>query len=159
MNIIRASALALAVGAMSASLAIAQDAKAYGKPLSLKTATPISAILKNPKSFEGKRVQVEGLIVEVCEERGCWIKIASDKPFESIRFKVEDGVITFPMEARGKLVLAEGIVAVKSMTREEAVEQARYMAEERGTLKSFDPATIKGPVTDIQIMGDGARVK
>ncbi|MHB1313508.1 MAG: DUF4920 domain-containing protein [Gemmatimonadaceae bacterium] len=159
MRMLRSTILALAIGAMSASVAGAQAAKDYGKPLTLKVTTPISAILKDPKAFEGKRVQVEGLIVEVCEERGCWIKIASDKPFESIRFKVEDGVITFPLDARGKKALAEGVVSVKQLTREQAVAQAKEMAKERGTLKSFDESTIKGPVTDIQIMGEGARVK
>jgi hypothetical protein len=159
MNIPRLAASALAIVTMSASLAGAQPAKDYGKPLSLKAATPISSILKDPKAFEGKRVQVEGVIVEVCEERGCWIKIASDRQFESIRFKVEDGVITFPMDARGRTVLAEGVVSVRTLTREQAVAQAKEMAKERGTMKSFDPDKVKGPVTDIQIMGDGARVR
>ena len=159
MNILRTTTIALALGALSASAALAQSSKEYGKPLTLKVKTPISAILKNPKAYEGKRVQVEGTIVEVCEERGCWIRIASDKEFEAIRFKVEDGVITFPMEAKGKLALAEGVVAIKSYTREQAVEQARAMAKERGTLASFDPSKITGPVTDVQINGEGARVK
>jgi len=159
MRIVRSSLFALALCAMSASFAAAQAAKDYGKPLTLKVTTPISSILKDPKAFEGKRVQVEGLIVEVCEERGCWIKIASDKPFESIRFKVEDGVIEFPLAARGKMALAEGVVSVKQLTREQAVAQAKEMAKERGTLKSFDESKITGPVTDIQIMGEGARVK
>jgi hypothetical protein len=159
MRIVRSSLFALAIGALSASLAGAQAAKDYGKPLTLKVTTPISSILKDPKAFEGKRVQVEGQIVEVCEERGCWIKIASDKPLESIRFKVEDGVIVFPLDARGKKALAEGVVKVRELTREQAVAQAKELAKERGTLKSFDESSIKGPVTDIQIMGDGARVR
>jgi hypothetical protein len=159
MNISQALATVLAIGSFTASAVAAQDTRDFGKPLTLKVTTPISSILKDPKAFEGKRVQVQGLIVEVCQERGCWIKIASDKPFESIRFKVEDGVITFPAEARGKAVLAEGVVAVRTLTREQAIAQAKETAKERGTLASFDPATIKGPVTDIQINGEGARVK
>jgi Domain of unknown function (DUF4920) len=159
MNIIRSSVVALAVAALTASASTAQSTKDYGKPLTLKAKTPISSILKDPKAFEGKRVQVEGTIVEVCEERGCWIRIASDKEFEAIRFKVQDGVITFPMEAKGKLALAEGVVAITNLTREQAVEQAREMAKERGTLAKFDPSKIKGPVTDVQITGEGARVK
>jgi hypothetical protein len=159
MNIIRSSVVALAVVALTASAAMAQSTKDYGKPLTLKVKTPISSILKDPKAYEGKRVQVEGTIVEVCEERGCWIRIASDKEFEAIRVKVQDGVITFPMEAKGKLALAEGVVAVTNLTREQAVEQAREMAKERGTLAKFDPSKIKGPVTDVQITGEGARVK
>lgn len=159
MNTLRTSAAALLISAMTASASMAQSTKEYGKPLTLKEKTPISAILKNPRAYEGKRVQVEGTIVEVCEERGCWIRIASDKEFEAIRFKVQDGVITFPMEAKGKLALAEGVVAITNLTREQAIEQAREMARERGTLASFDPSKIKGPVTDVQITGEGARVK
>lgn len=159
MNIVRSSVVALAVAALTASASMAQSTKDYGKPLTLKVKTPISSILKDPKAYEGKRVQVEGTIVEVCEERGCWIRIASDKEFEAIRFKVQDGVITFPMEAKGKLALAEGVVAITNLTREQAVEQARAMAKERGTLAKFDPSKIKGPVTDVQITGEGARVK
>jgi len=102
MTMLRASAVALALAALTASAAVAQSTKEYGKPLTLKVTTPISAILKNPKAFDGKRVQVEGTIVEVCEERGCWIRIASDKEFEAIRFKGEAGNhATWRMAHRG----------------------------------------------------------
>ncbi len=159
MTILRSSAVALALAALTASAAAAQSSKEYGKALTLTVTTPISAILKNPKAFEGKRVQVEGTIVEVCEERGCWIRIASDKEFEAIRFKVEDGVITFPMEAKGKLALAEGVVKITTLTKEQAIEQAKEMHKERGTMAKFDPSKYTGPVTDVQITGEGARVK
>lgn len=159
MNIQRAVAIVFASVALSATSALAQANTDYGKALTLKTKTPISAILKDPKAYHGKRVLVEGTIVEVCEERGCWIRIASDKEFESMRFKVEDGLITFPLDAKGKLVLAEGIVSMKTLTREQAVAQAREAAKERGQLATFDPARIKGPVTDVQLTGEGARVK
>ena len=159
MTILRSSAVALAVAALTASAAMAQSTKEYGKPLTLKVTTPISAILANPKAFDGKRVQVEGAIVEVCAERGCYIMIASDKEFESIRFKVEDGVIVFPMEAKGKLALAEGVVKITTLTKEQAIEQAKEMHKERGTMAKFDPSRYTGPVTDVQIAGEGARVK
>jgi len=156
MTMLRTSALALAFVALTATAAQSQ-AKDYGKALTLKVTTPISAIIKDPHAYHGKRVQVEGTIVEVCEERGCWIKIASDKPFESIRFKVEDGVITFPLDAKGKLATVEGVVAVNMLTKEQAIAQAKEMAKERKT--KFDESKITGPVLDVQINGDGARVK
>ena len=159
MNILRTSALAVALTSLVASASVAQSAKLYGKALTLKDKTPISAILKDPKAYAGKRVQVEGTIVEVCATRGCWIRISSDKEFEAIRFKVEDGVITFPMDARGRNVLAEGIVSVKTLTREQVIEQARMEAKERGTLAQFDPSKIKSGTTDIELTGEGARVK
>lgn len=131
----------------------------YGKKLTLKTKTKVSAILENPKAFDGKLVQVDGLILDVCPKRGCWIKIGSDKEFESIQFKVDDGVIVFPMEAKGKKVTAEGTIFVKEYTREELIEQARHHAEEQGKLDTFDPSTIEGSKTVIRINGEGATIK
>jgi hypothetical protein len=131
--------------------------KNYGKKITLKEKTKISEILANPKDFDGKRVLVEGNVVGVCEKRGCWIKIASDKEFESIRLKVEDGVIVFPMSAKGKSALAEGVVSVKTYSKEDLIKQGEMHAKEEGT--TFDPATVTGPKTTVQINGEGARIK
>lgn len=158
MSLLRTSVFAVALMALASTAAQSQT-KDYGKPLTLKVKTPISAILKDPHAYHGKKVQVEGTIVEVCEERGCWVKIASDKEFESIRFKVEDGVITFPLDAKGKLAVAEGVVQVNMLTKEQAIAQAKEMHKERGTMSKFDPSKYTGPVMDVQIMGEGARVK
>lgn len=158
MTFIRTALAAAALVALSTTIMQAQG-KTYGKQLTLKEKTPISAILKDPKAYHGKRVQVEGTIVKVCEERGCWIKIANDMPFASIRFKVEDGVIVFPLDAKGKLALAEGVVKVSTLTKEQAMAQAREMHKERGTLSKFDSTKYTQSITDVQIMGEGARVR
>jgi hypothetical protein len=134
------------------------NAKDFGKALTLKETTPISAILKDPKIYEGKRVLVQGPIVEVCAERGCWIRIGSDQEFEALRFKVEDGVIVFPLSAKGKTVLAEGVITIKNYTRAQAIAQAREAAKERGTLAKFDSSKVTGPVTEVVLTGEGARV-
>lgn len=88
----------------------ADDAKKYGKEITLKDKTQISKIVENPENFVGKKVLIEGNVVEVCEKRGCWINLSSDKEFETIRVKVNDGEIVFPMETKGKKALVEGEV-------------------------------------------------
>jgi hypothetical protein len=88
----------------------AADGKKYGKEITLKEKTKISKIMENPESFVGKKVLVEGNVVDVCEKRGCWMDISSDKEFEKIKIKVDDGEIVFPMEAKGKKALVEGEV-------------------------------------------------
>lgn len=130
--------------------------KKYGKELTLKEKTKISDIIADPGTYNGKRVRVEGAIVGVCEKRGCWIKISSDKEFESIRFKVDDGVIVFPMEIKGHNVVAEGVVSVKTVSKEDLIKQGEMHAKEEGT--TFDPSTVKGPRTVIQLNGEGAVV-
>ena len=131
--------------------------KNYGKKLTVKETTKVSDILANPEKYEGKKVLVEGTVVDVCQMRGCWIKLASDKEFESIRFKVDDGVIVFPMEAKGKLAKAEGVVSVKTYSKEDLIKQGEMHAKEEGT--AFDPSTVTGPKTTVQINGEGAVIK
>ncbi len=142
---------------LMASLASAGDEKNYGNDISLKEKTAIADILASPELYNGKQVLVEGPVVDVCPERGCWIKIGSNKEFESIRLKVEDGEIVFPMDAKGKNVLAEGTVSVKTISKEDQIKQGEYYAKEEGT--TFDPSTVKGPKTIIQIKGMGAVIK
>jgi hypothetical protein len=142
---------------LAASIAFAGGEKKYGKPLTTAVVTKVSEILAEPGKFSGKRVRVEGAIVDVCSMRGCWIKIAGDREFESIRFKVDDGVIVFPMEAKGKRVSAEGVVSVKTTSVEDQIKEGEHTAKEEG--KAFDPATVKGPKTVVQIQGDGAVVR
>ena len=94
---------------MLSTSVLAKD-KVYGKGVSLTEVTKISTILANPESFEGKKVLVEGIITSVCEARGCWMFIASDKNFQEIKIKVLDGVIVFPMSAQGKIAKVEGVL-------------------------------------------------
>lgn len=131
--------------------------KNYGKTLTIKETTRISDIYSQPQKYADKRVLVEGAVVNVCKKRGCWIEIGSDKEFQSIRFKVEDGVIIFPMEARGQTVRAEGIVSVRTTSVEEQVAQGKKHAEESG--EEFDPASVKGPKTTVMLKGEGAEVR
>jgi hypothetical protein len=133
------------------------DGKKYGTGVTLKEVTKISTIFENPEEYTGKKVVVEGMIVDVCSKRGCWMEIASDKEFEKIRVKVEDGEIVFPLEAKGKNALVEGMVEKIEMTKEQAIERAKHHAEEVG--QKFDPASVTGPEVFYQIRGLGAVIK
>jgi len=129
----------------------------YGEALTLKEITPVSAILDEPDNWVGRRVLVQGMVVAVCEMRGCWMDIASDREFEKIQVKVDDGVIVFPLSAKGKRALVEGVVERLDLTAEEALEEARRMAEEHG--EAFDPSSVTGPKTIYRIRGLGAIVE
>jgi len=133
------------------------DGNKYGKKLTLKEKTKISTILEKPKDFVGKKVLVEGTVVGVCEKRGCWIELASDKQYQKIKVKVKDGEIVFPLEEKGKTALVEGEVYEIKLTKEQAIEQAKHEAEEHG--KEFDPGSVTGPTTYYQIKGKGAVIK
>lgn len=95
------------------ALAVVADETTLGAGVSIKEATPIATILAAPDAFVGKTIRVDGVATAVCEDMGCWMSIASEADAEkTIRVKVEDGVIVFPMSAKGKKVSAEGVFEV-----------------------------------------------
>jgi len=132
------------------------EGEQYGEALTLSSTTNISDILDNPESFLGKTVLIEGTALAVCQHRGCWIDLAGDEPYQKVRVKVEDGVIVFPMTAKGKSVRAEGEVYKIEMTEEEAIAYFAHMAEMAG--EPFDSTSVTGPHTIYQIKGTGAVV-
>jgi hypothetical protein len=96
-------------------------------------------------------------VVEVCQKRGCWIEVASDRPYESVTVKVNDGEIVFPLSARGSQAVVEGFVERIELTREQAVKWKAHQAEEKG--EAFDSSTVQGPLTIWRIKGVGAEIK
>ena len=102
----------------------------YGEEVTLTERTEISDILANPEAFLGQLVLVQGTVVEVCTDMGCWMDITTDDESAKIQIKVEDGVIVFPVSARGKRALVQGVVEVFEQTSEEAMDHADHMAEE-----------------------------
>jgi len=154
----RAIFLPCLVLALSATVVAAGDGEVFGKGVSGPEVVKISQLLAKPEAYLGKTVRVEGLVTDVCLKRGCWMNVAGDKEFESIRIKVDDGVIVFPPEAKGKRAVAEGVFAKIELTREEALAQAQHHAEEQG--QKFDPATAKDlPTVVYQIQGTGAVIR
>lgn len=132
-------------------------AKTYGKGVNLTEATAVSAILDNPDQYLGKSVRIEGMIIEVCAKRGCWIYVASDRADEKIQVKVTDGEIVFPMSASGRNGAIEGIVDEVKMSKEEFIAYQKHLAEEKG--KPFDPASVKEGTRFIRLIGLGAEIE
>lgn len=148
--------------AVLATLALALPTTApagqiYGAAPDLAVSTPVSEILAKPADYVGRIVKVRGLIVEVCASRGCWLELGGDKAFETIRVKVQDGVMVFPLSARGKKAAVQGKLESISMNAEEARRFREHQALERGVL--FDPKAATGPLTIYQIKPTGVLVE
>jgi hypothetical protein len=103
------------------------QAKTFGVAPSLADVTPIAQVLAKPSELEGKTVRVEGVVTSVCTEMGCWMALApSDAPGGSgVLVKVDDGVIVFPVSAKGKRAAAQGVVQRVGAGDREGQEAAR----------------------------------
>ncbi|MBP9203637.1 MAG: DUF4920 domain-containing protein [Kofleriaceae bacterium] len=137
--------------------AAATDGTKYGAGLADGSVVAIDEVIANPQAFAGKKVRVEGMVTDVCPKRGCWFEMAGTGAGKKLRFKVQDGVMTFPMEAKGKHAVAEGVVAVTELSLEESKQHAEYQAKEYGI--AYDPASITTPTLLVRIDGTGAMIR
>lgn len=152
---IRAFVLTLAL--VLAALPVLAAEKDYGKGVTLTETTSVAKILADPDAWVGKTVRIEGKVMDVCPMAGCWMELEEGDGAAKLRVKVDDGVIVFPVTAKGKLAVAEGVVEAIPMSREKYVAWLQHLAEERG--QTFDPATVgEGPFRIVQVKGTGARI-
>lgn len=128
----------------------------YGEPLTLNEVTHVSDILAKPSEYVGRRVLVEGEVVAVCEQKGCWMDLETENA-EQIQVKVPDDVIVFPVSARGKTALVEGIVEERHLTSDQAFAAAAHRAEEQN--EPFDSAAAFAATTVYRIQGTGALIR
>jgi hypothetical protein len=149
-----AGAPTASAAAPAASTAQAPTGTTFGAGVKLAETTPIDTILADPKAYQGKAVRVEGMITDVCPKRGCWFDLAGGGPGKKLQFKVTDGEMVFPVDAKGKYAVAEGVVAVQELSLEKSKEYAAYKAKEYGT--PYDPASITQPTVIVRLDGTGA---
>lgn len=106
-------------------IATAQETK-LGTGVTVTEATPIKALIEKPADYVGKTVRIDGVATAVCEDMGCWLAVApeDDPKGPTVRLKVEDGVIVFPVTAKGKKVSAQGVFEQIGATDAHANEAA-----------------------------------
>ena len=128
----------------------------YGAAITLDRITPVAHILAAPASYLGQTVLVEGRVGEVCEHSGCWMDVVADDGVD-IRVKVEDGVIVFPLSARGRTALVEGKVEALELTPAETFARAANRARAAG--EPFDSSATYPASTVYRIRGTGALIR
>jgi hypothetical protein len=94
------------------------------------------------------------MITDVCPKRGCWFDMAGGGPGKKMKFKVTDGEMVFPVDAKGRYAVAEGVVTLRERSIEESKEYAEYQKKEYGI--PYDPATITKPTLSVMLAGTGA---
>lgn len=152
------------------SITFADNVLELGQKITIKDKdiTKISEILAHPDKFLGKKVLVKGVVVGVCEHRGCWMRLASDKPHQTIRIKVKDGEIVFPVTAKGKTALVEGEFYKIDLNKEQTERYMRHFGKEHDESKKHDckqdgkkihAQKKDGTMTIYQIRGIGAVIK
>ena len=123
----------------------------YGAGTSSEGAIHANDVEKNLKNskFEGK---VTGKVVEVCQEKGCWMKIERSNG-EKLMVKFKDYGFFMPKNIVGKEVVLDGEATVKEVS----VKQLKHYAEDAGKSKE-EIEKIKEPKKELQFVAKGVLV-
>ncbi|MAD78393.1 MAG: hypothetical protein CMJ51_03365 [Planctomycetaceae bacterium] len=98
-------------------------------------------------------VALTGRIEDVCMVKGCWMKVQEDDGSEVlVRFR--DYGFFVPMNARGRLVVAEGQRQVRTFNQ----EQRRHLASDAGATDAEIEA-ITGSTTETIFIADGTWIQ
>lgn len=95
----------------------------------------------------------EGIVTEVCSQKGCWLKLKlSDGKVATVKMK--DYGFFVPTALEGKNILINGNAALKTTS----VKELQHLAEDGGKSKEEIDA-ITEPKETITIMANGIKVK
>jgi hypothetical protein len=80
----------------------------------------LAEVVRDPEKFSTEPVIMQGTIAEVCQTKGCWMKVVPDTSETGVRVTFKDYGFFVPTTSMGWLVRAEGVFHVKVWTKEEA---------------------------------------
>jgi hypothetical protein len=133
------------------------DGKTFGEKIDAKGALAYDAVLPQLKKLNGsdklENVKVTGTVNAVCQAKGCWMNIASEKGETNLLVKFKDYAFFMPKDLAGKKVVMQGY-AFKEVTD---VPTLRHFAEDAGKSKE-DIAKITKAKEEYKFMADGVLI-
>ena len=145
------------IAVSAATFSVYGSGQSYGHDISNATSIRIADLTANPDQYVDQLVKIEGLVDDVCPMKGCWVDIIEAQSSDTIRFKVQDDVIVFPVASKGSQIVAEGFLRKHDLTRQQAIKRMRHLAKEKG--EDFNEDSVTGAMVFYQIEGVGAVVQ
>jgi hypothetical protein len=96
--------------------------------------------------------KVTGKVVEVCQEKGCWMKVEKADG-EKLMVKFKDYGYFMPKDIVGKEVVLDGEASVKEVS----VKQLQHYAKDAGKSEE-EIKKIKSPKKEVQFVAKGVLV-
>ncbi len=125
----------------------------YGAGVDSQDFTSLADVLADPQAHDGKGVQVEAEIDEVCQQKGCWMTLQGPDGPSNVRVTFADYAFFVPMDIAGRTVRVDGTFEV----REVPVDEARHYLEDAG--RDEEAAKITEPQLGYRIVATGVGVK
>lgn len=137
--------------------AMISDAKnTFGEDFKIKNVLTHDQLIAKLKSGKEVEAQVEGKVESVCQAKGCWMNIVSEKNQKSdkVFVKFHNYGFFMPLDLAGKSIVMNG----KGFVEETSVDELRHYAEDEGKSKE-EIEKITKPRIEYKFMATGVKVK
>ena len=122
----------------------------YGNKVKAKGAIPLAELVSQlEKESSMPEAKISAKIVEVCPNKGCWLKLELPDGKQAT-VKMKDYGFFVPLAAKGKTVVIEGQAAIKTVS----VKELRHFAEDAKKSQAEIDA-ITQPKTEVNILAKG----
>ena len=123
---------------------------AYGAKIKAKGAKPIADVVsKLETETKMEDVKIKAKILEVCPNKGCWLKLELPDGNQAM-VKMKDYGFFVPLAAKGKEVVIEGEVSMKTTS----VKELKHYAEDAKKSQAEIDA-ITQPKKEVNILAKG----
>jgi hypothetical protein len=123
---------------------------AYGAKIKSKGAKPIAEVVSKLESeTKMEDVKIKAKILEVCPNKGCWLKLELPDGNQAM-VKMKDYGFFVPLAAKGKEVVIEGEVSMKTTS----VKELKHYAEDAKKSQAEIDA-ITQPKKEVNILAKG----
>jgi hypothetical protein len=112
--------ISLLILTLVASLASADDVIKRGAAIGDAKAVPLADVLAKADAYAKTPVVVEGVIKQNCENKGCWMVLAPAMDKDGVRVTFKDYAFFIPLDSKGMKARAEGVTAIKTLSKKEA---------------------------------------
>ena len=110
------------------------DEQTFGAEITMTQSVTLAEIYMNSAEYEGKEILVEGEITEVCQKKGCWLKMTDGKNELTVKFK--DYGFFVPKDAANSHVTIQGVFETKA---DEHIEKETHEQNEGEHQEEHDP--------------------
>jgi len=99
------------------------ETQKFGADLTIDEPTALASVYAEPVKYDGKELRIDGTITEVCQRRGCWLKLTDGNYILTVRFR--DYGFFVPKDAANARVSVQGIFQAETDAHieQEAQEQ------------------------------------
>jgi len=125
------------------------EGQLFGAAFTPEKVIPATEVAAQVTGKDSVYLQTEGIVKEVCQQKGCWMKVdVGDGQEMLVRFKRY--AFFMPKDAAGKKVVLNG----KAFTYQSSVAEQRHYAEDAKKSKK-EIASIKKPQQAVRFEADG----